>query len=199
MSCLPASAGRSRSFSPTPWKHAYRDGTVRARGVAGHGEGAAANPRGLCRAPAAPPLPDASGAPDQGVSPRGCLPRGGAVLPRGDRVVAAIRSAAEFLSGFSSPRTSIARCLRPWWRCERVLRDAAFVAARSETATRLAREWGAAGAGRRRTARRSSWEPAPAAGDVPFSVGYAGRLVESKGLPTCWPRCGCCPPRSSWS
>jgi glycosyltransferase involved in cell wall biosynthesis len=65
---------------------------------------------------------------------------------------------------------------------KRVLRDAAFVAARSETATRLAREWGAVGEVGIAPHAVPGWELAPAAGERPFSVGYAGRLVESKGL-----------------
>jgi glycosyltransferase involved in cell wall biosynthesis len=65
----------------------------------------------------------------------------------------------------------------------RVLHDAAFVAARSATAAELARDWGAAG--------EVAWVPPAVAGwtSVPghreraaFTVGYAGRLVESKGL-----------------
>lgn len=64
----------------------------------------------------------------------------------------------------------------------RVLRDAAFVAARSETATRLARVWGATGEVGVAPHAVPVWEPVPAARERPFSVGYAGRLVESKGL-----------------
>ncbi len=64
-----------------------------------------------------------------------------------------------------------------------VLRDAAFVAARSETAAQLARSWGACGEVGLAPPAVPAWPSTPAArGDRPFTVGYAGRLVESKGL-----------------
>jgi len=63
-----------------------------------------------------------------------------------------------------------------------VLRDAAFVAARSESAGRLATQWGARGEVRFCPHAVPPWEPAPRPGARPFTVGYAGRLVESKGL-----------------
>lgn len=63
-----------------------------------------------------------------------------------------------------------------------VLRDAAFVGARSETATRLARQWGAAGEVGVAPHAVPGWDTVPAAAERPFTVGYAGRLVESKGL-----------------
>lgn len=83
------------------------------------------------------------------------------------------------------------------WSRSRVLRDAAFVAARSDSAARLARTWGAAGKVDLAPHAVPAWEvpavperatapPAACAGetapDRPFTVGYAGRLVESKGL-----------------
>jgi glycosyltransferase involved in cell wall biosynthesis len=93
----------------------------------------------------------------------------------------------------------------------RVLRRAAFVAARSDTAARLVRSWGAVGEigfappavpgwecrpdGSAQgvsgpavsrlvpSAQATSERPAtPAASERPFTVGYAGRLIESKGL-----------------
>ncbi len=70
----------------------------------------------------------------------------------------------------------------------RVLRDAAFVAARSETAARLARTWGARGEVGLAPPAVPAWESQPAEpaarerADGVFTVGYAGRLVESKGL-----------------
>jgi glycosyltransferase involved in cell wall biosynthesis len=72
----------------------------------------------------------------------------------------------------------------------RVLRDAAFVAARSDTAARLACAWGARGEIGLAPPAVPAWERAresgPAAkereGERPFTIGYAGRLVESKGL-----------------
>jgi hypothetical protein len=64
----------------------------------------------------------------------------------------------------------------------RVLRRAAFVAARSDSAAHLARAWGARGAVELAPPAVPAWEPAPTAGERPFTVGYAGRLVQSKGL-----------------
>jgi glycosyltransferase involved in cell wall biosynthesis len=63
-----------------------------------------------------------------------------------------------------------------------VLRDAAFVAARSESAGALARRWGASGEVRLAPHAVPPWEPAAGAAERAFTVGYAGRLVESKGL-----------------
>ncbi len=86
----------------------------------------------------------------------------------------------------------------------RVLREAAFVAARSQTAATLARSWGARGevaiappaVPRWAEAENGApWPGDPGTGDVagatgaaevtgerPFTVGYAGRLTEEKGL-----------------
>jgi glycosyltransferase involved in cell wall biosynthesis len=66
-----------------------------------------------------------------------------------------------------------------------VLRDAAFVAARSETAARLARGWGARGEVALAPPAVPSWPLQPREGspaERAFTVGFAGRLVESKGL-----------------
>jgi len=65
----------------------------------------------------------------------------------------------------------------------RILREAAFVAARSQTAARLAREWGARGEVGFSPPAVPTWErlPSPPPRSA-FTVGYAGRLVESKGL-----------------
>ncbi len=74
------------------------------------------------------------------------------------------------------------------WLRSRVLSSAAFVAARSDSAARLARAWGARGEVGLAPPAVPSWELAPEATAVetaatrPFTVGYAGRLVESKGL-----------------
>jgi glycosyltransferase involved in cell wall biosynthesis len=69
------------------------------------------------------------------------------------------------------------------WLRSRVLRDAAFVAARSDSAARLAREWGAAGEVAFAPPAVPRWKELPAISDErPFTVGYAGRLVERKGL-----------------
>jgi glycosyltransferase involved in cell wall biosynthesis len=88
----------------------------------------------------------------------------------------------------------------------RVLRRAAFVAARSDSAARLARAWGASGEVALAPHAVPAWELAPQKhhhsasatqvaddlresthpcsreGEQSFTIGYAGRLVESKGL-----------------
>ncbi len=92
----------------------------------------------------------------------------------------------------------------------RVLRRAAFVAARSDSAAGLARRWGARGEVALAPHAVPEWELAPSHGEAnhhlsasatdatddpreawrpfkheglqPFTIGYAGRLVESKGL-----------------
>ncbi len=67
----------------------------------------------------------------------------------------------------------------------RVLHDAAFVAARSDSAARLVRSWGAVGEVALAPPAVPAWESVPAAqapAGRPFTVGYAGRLIESKGL-----------------
>lgn len=65
----------------------------------------------------------------------------------------------------------------------RVLRRAAFVAARSDSAARLARSWGATGTVALAPHAVPSWQlPAASAQPRPFTVGYAGRLTASKGL-----------------
>jgi glycosyltransferase involved in cell wall biosynthesis len=63
-----------------------------------------------------------------------------------------------------------------------VLRDAAFIAARSETAARLARAWGASGEVELAPPAVPHWQHVPAGSERTFTVGYAGRLVQSKGL-----------------
>jgi glycosyltransferase involved in cell wall biosynthesis len=69
------------------------------------------------------------------------------------------------------------------WLRSRVLRQAAFVAARSETAAQLARRWGARGEVGLAPPAVPAWTSTPvSSGKRPFTVGYAGRLVESKGL-----------------
>ncbi len=68
------------------------------------------------------------------------------------------------------------------WMRSRVLRDAAFVAARSDSAGRLARKWGATGEVGLAPPAVPDLERVPAAPRTRFTVGYAGRLVESKGL-----------------
>jgi glycosyltransferase involved in cell wall biosynthesis len=63
-----------------------------------------------------------------------------------------------------------------------VLRQAAFVAARSETAGALARSWGARGVVGLAPPPVPGWEHVPAPASRPFTIGYAGRLVASKGV-----------------
>ncbi len=65
----------------------------------------------------------------------------------------------------------------------RVLARAAFVATRSHSAIALARAWGAAGEVALAPHAVPGWEHVPPADRArPFTVGYAGRLVASKGL-----------------
>ncbi|MEA2314093.1 MAG: hypothetical protein QOI03_785 [Solirubrobacteraceae bacterium] len=64
----------------------------------------------------------------------------------------------------------------------RVLRDSAFVAARSESAAQLARAWGARGEVALAPPAVPAWERVPASAERNFTVGYAGRLVKSKGV-----------------
>jgi glycosyltransferase involved in cell wall biosynthesis len=68
------------------------------------------------------------------------------------------------------------------WLRARVLRQASFVAARSATAGRLVREWGARGEVGFAPPAVPSWGDVPAVPAHPFTVGFAGRLVERKGL-----------------
>jgi glycosyltransferase involved in cell wall biosynthesis len=68
------------------------------------------------------------------------------------------------------------------WSRSRVLADAAFVAARSPDAESLVRLWGAHGAVDWCPYAVPRWEPVLAPSGRPFTVGFAGRLVESKGL-----------------
>lgn len=63
-----------------------------------------------------------------------------------------------------------------------VLRAASFVATRSDSAGRLARAWGATGEVALAPHAVPAWDRVPPHGERPFTVGYAGRLVESKGL-----------------
>jgi glycosyltransferase involved in cell wall biosynthesis len=69
------------------------------------------------------------------------------------------------------------------WSRTRVLRNAAFVAARSPTAGALARSWGTLGEVGLAPPAVPTWQSVPAPDAArPFTVGYAGRLVESKGV-----------------
>jgi glycosyltransferase involved in cell wall biosynthesis len=63
-----------------------------------------------------------------------------------------------------------------------VLRRAAFVAARSDTAAALVHSWGARGEVGFAPPAVPGWERIPDAPAHPFNVGYAGRLVPSKGV-----------------
>jgi glycosyltransferase involved in cell wall biosynthesis len=68
------------------------------------------------------------------------------------------------------------------WLRSRVLRDAAFVAARSESAAKLVRAWGAKGEVGLAPPAVPRWDSVPPPAERRFTVGYAGRLVPSKGL-----------------
>jgi glycosyltransferase involved in cell wall biosynthesis len=67
------------------------------------------------------------------------------------------------------------------WQRTKVLRDAAFVAARSQTSAELARTWGARGEIAIAPPAVPEWSVDRGAHDR-FTVGYAGRLVQSKGV-----------------
>jgi glycosyltransferase involved in cell wall biosynthesis len=68
------------------------------------------------------------------------------------------------------------------WSRSRVLRDAVFVAARSPDAASLVRSWGARGAVAWWPHAVPRWEPVASVRERAFTVGYAGRLIESKGV-----------------
>ncbi|HEY4811322.1 MAG TPA: glycosyltransferase family 4 protein [Solirubrobacteraceae bacterium] len=68
------------------------------------------------------------------------------------------------------------------WLRSRVLRNAAFVAARSDSAARLVRTWGARGEVGFAPPAVPNWRNVPTVPAHPFTVGYAGRLIERKGL-----------------
>ncbi len=68
------------------------------------------------------------------------------------------------------------------WLRSRVLRSATFVAARSDSAAQLVRAWGAQGEVDLVPPAVPNWDRVPAPEERPFTVGYAGRLIESKGL-----------------
>jgi glycosyltransferase involved in cell wall biosynthesis len=68
------------------------------------------------------------------------------------------------------------------WLRSRVLHDAAFVAARSDSAARLARAWGARGEVDLAPPAVPDWDSVPVPPAHRFTVGYAGRLIERKGL-----------------
>lgn len=69
------------------------------------------------------------------------------------------------------------RLARSW-----VLRNASFVAARSDSASRLAEIWGAAGEIRLVPHHVPDWPVEKRSGSEMFRVGFAGRLVPEKGL-----------------
>lgn len=68
------------------------------------------------------------------------------------------------------------------WLRSRVLRNAAFVAARSDSAAELVRDWGATGEVGLAPPAVPLWESVPPRTGRSFTIGYAGRLVPSKGL-----------------
>jgi glycosyltransferase involved in cell wall biosynthesis len=96
---------------------------------------------------------------------------------------AAWRSGAPFglqaAENLDRPMPSVAVKMRNW-----TLRRAAFVAARSPAAASLVRRWGAVGRIEVIPHPVPGWPPPPRrqANDGTFTVGYAGRLVEEKGV-----------------
>lgn len=78
------------------------------------------------------------------------------------------------------PFPFLARAIRRW-----TLRHAGFVAARSPTAAGLVRSWGAVGRVAIVPHAVPSWDsssPTAEANGRPFTVGFAGRLVQEKGV-----------------
>ena len=85
------------------------------------------------------------------------------------------------------------------WLRSRVLRDAAFVAARSASAARLVREWGTDAEVDLAPPAVPHWDEVPGADEHPFTVGYAGRLIERRVCSICSPRFACSRRPSRWS
>ncbi len=159
-------------------------GPGEAAGARGHGGRSASDTGRACGAPAAALLPD----PLPLAVRAACVPRWDSSRPsrsRSPRRSGALPSRGwEYRSASSAMRTSTGDLPYPVRRLRsRVLRDAAFVAARSDTAAQLVRSWGARGEVGLAPPAVPAWPSTPAArGERPFTVGYAGRLVESKGL-----------------
>jgi glycosyltransferase involved in cell wall biosynthesis len=75
------------------------------------------------------------------------------------------------------PYPRIARAIRGW-----TLRNASFLAARSPAAAGIARSWGYAGPAPLVPHAVPAWDEAPRPRERQFTVGFAGRFVEEKGL-----------------
>jgi glycosyltransferase involved in cell wall biosynthesis len=167
---------------PRAWRHDYADGPVAPQPLPGL-EGALL------------PLPVAqAGKPQRHFH----LARPGAVVSRTRPDVAFLEAEAFSLAAIQWSRPLARRGIpfgvqaaenidRPLpapirWQRGRVLRQASFVAARAGGAARLAEAWGAQGEVGVAPHAVPGWEPGPPRPERPFAVGYAGRLVESKGL-----------------
>jgi glycosyltransferase involved in cell wall biosynthesis len=168
---------------PSRWRHSYSEGAVAPQALAGM-EGAlrptpvifAGQPQRhlyltRCRAACRTLEPDVAFLEAEPFS-----------LPAGQWGRACQRERIPFgvqcYENIDRPLPAPIRALRSW-----VLRRAAFVAARSRTAGELARSWGAAGEIGLAPPAVPAWSDVPQrSANGSFTVGYAGRLVESKGL-----------------
>ena len=173
---------------PSRWRHAFASGTVRPHPIEGL--------EGALR-----PVPVAmAGSPQRHFY----LARCGRLLAREKPQVVFLEEESFSLAASQWGRVCAARGLPFGVQCAenidrslpapvramrgRVLERAAFVATRSNSAAELARAWGARGEVRFTPHAIPTWEsppdssPLPAPRERPFTVGYAGRLAESKGL-----------------
>ena len=174
---------------PLRWRHAFASGTVHPHAIEGLEE-------------ALRPLPVAkAGSPQRHFY----LARCGRLIARERPQVVFLEEESFSLAASQWGRACAARSLPFGVQCAenidralpapvramrgRVLARAAFVATRSNSAAELARAWGARGEVRFTPHAIPTWEPPsgsipapPAPGERPFTVGYAGRLAESKGL-----------------
>ncbi len=169
---------------PRRWRSEYSGASMRAARAAGDGGRAASDARGArAAAPSATSTSHAAGRCSSARVPTSRFSRlepfALAASQWGARAVGSRRALRRAVLREHRPPPAASRCdaLRA-----RVLRDAAFVAARSETAGELARAWGATGEIALAPPAVPAWERVPARSERPFTVGYAGRLVKSKGV-----------------
>ncbi len=173
---------------PSRWRHAFATGTVRPHGIEGL--------EGALR-----PVPVAmAGSPQRHFY----LARCARLLARERPQVVFLEEESFSLAASQWGRACAARALPFGVQCAenidralpgpvramrgRVLARAAFVATRSNSAAELARAWGARGEVRFTPHAIPTWQPPSGSSPLPapreraFTVGYAGRLAESKGL-----------------
>jgi len=176
---------------PSRWRHAFASGTVRPHAIEGL--------EGTLR-----PLPVAlAGSPQRHFY----LARCGRLIARERPDVVFLEEESFSLAASQWGRACGARAVPFGVQCAenidrplpapvramrtRVLARAAFVATRSNSAAELARAWGARGEVRFTPHAIPTWSslppprssPSPEPERRPFTIGYAGRLTASKGLP----------------